>query len=250
MKQPRTAQTSPGHLLTSSTEKRNTKSNESSHTDNSDDQNGCNISSNGKDTQWKGYPESDNTWEPADQVHAPEIIKHYQSAGGHQSSAAHLQSAIKKEHQSAPLYSHIKTLKTLPHLSIECPTIFLAFPSNAFQKISPFKTSLPSNAPNTTSTPPNRAPTASSASATSSAPTTYQYIAGIVNCPTAPFITVTSPCRISLTMTLQNPPAPQATEDPCYDTTGSSGQHGFVRRLCDPRDDTKSFGPSVGSFVL
>ncbi len=38
--------------------------------------------------KWKGYPESDNTWEPADQVHAPEIIKHYQSAGQHQSSAA------------------------------------------------------------------------------------------------------------------------------------------------------------------
>jgi len=31
-------------------EKRNTKSNESSHTDNLDDQNGFNISSNGKDT--------------------------------------------------------------------------------------------------------------------------------------------------------------------------------------------------------
>src|SRR6266446_2635740 len=50
MKQLRTVQTSPDHLLTSSMEKRNTKSNESSHTDNSDDQNGCNISSNGRDT--------------------------------------------------------------------------------------------------------------------------------------------------------------------------------------------------------
>ncbi len=50
MKQLRTVQTSPDHPLTSSMEKRNTKLNESSHTDNSDDQNGCNISSNGKDT--------------------------------------------------------------------------------------------------------------------------------------------------------------------------------------------------------
>src|SRR6266404_7767316 len=50
MKQLRTVQTSPDHLLTLSTEKRNTKLNESSHTDNSDDQNGCNISSSGKDT--------------------------------------------------------------------------------------------------------------------------------------------------------------------------------------------------------
>src|SRR6266403_1871062 len=50
MKQLRTVQTSPDHLLTSSTEKRNMKLNELSHTDNSDDQNGCNTSSNGKDT--------------------------------------------------------------------------------------------------------------------------------------------------------------------------------------------------------
>src|SRR6266704_2789696 len=27
--------------------------------------------------KWKGYPESDNTWEPADQVHAPELVKAY-----------------------------------------------------------------------------------------------------------------------------------------------------------------------------
>src|SRR6266567_694451 len=27
--------------------------------------------------KWKGYPESDNTWEPADQVHAPELVKVY-----------------------------------------------------------------------------------------------------------------------------------------------------------------------------
>jgi hypothetical protein len=27
--------------------------------------------------KWKGYPESDNTWEPSDQVHAPELIKEY-----------------------------------------------------------------------------------------------------------------------------------------------------------------------------
>ena len=27
--------------------------------------------------KWKGYPESDNTWEPHDQVHAPELLKTY-----------------------------------------------------------------------------------------------------------------------------------------------------------------------------
>jgi len=50
MKQWRMAQTSPNHLLTSLMEKKNTKLNGSSHTDSSDDQNGFNISSNGRDT--------------------------------------------------------------------------------------------------------------------------------------------------------------------------------------------------------
>src|SRR6266403_3849967 len=50
MKQLRTVQTLPDHPLTSLTEKRNTKSNGLSHTDNSDDQNDSNISSNGRDT--------------------------------------------------------------------------------------------------------------------------------------------------------------------------------------------------------
>src|SRR6266481_5924549 len=170
--------------------------------------------------KWKGYPESDNTWEPADQVHAPDLIKHYQSARTHQSSAAHhqssvarLQSAIRKTYQSAPPQTCIKTPEVSPHLSIECPTIFPASLSNAFQKTFPLKNLLPSNAPNTTSTPPNPALIASSASGTSSAPTTYQYIAGIVNSPTAPFITATSPCRISLAMSPQRP-TPPATEDP------------------------------------
>ena len=27
--------------------------------------------------KWKGYPESDNTWEPADQIHAPDLVKEY-----------------------------------------------------------------------------------------------------------------------------------------------------------------------------
>src|SRR5260370_22636590 len=27
--------------------------------------------------KWKGYPEANNTWEPADQVHAPHLIKAY-----------------------------------------------------------------------------------------------------------------------------------------------------------------------------
>src|SRR6266404_8870872 len=50
MKRLRTAQTSPDRPLTLLMGKKSTKSNESSHTDNSDDRSGCNISSNGRDT--------------------------------------------------------------------------------------------------------------------------------------------------------------------------------------------------------
>jgi hypothetical protein len=30
--------------------------------------------------KWAGYPKSDNTWEDADQIHAPDLIKLYHSA--------------------------------------------------------------------------------------------------------------------------------------------------------------------------
>ncbi len=50
MKQPRMVQTSPGHPPTLSMGRKNTKLNESSHTNNSDDQKDFNISSNGRDT--------------------------------------------------------------------------------------------------------------------------------------------------------------------------------------------------------
>src|SRR6266478_4378715 len=36
--------------------------------------------------KWRGYPESDNSWEPADQVHAPDLVKHYHSAAKDQSA--------------------------------------------------------------------------------------------------------------------------------------------------------------------
>src|SRR6266478_3988983 len=36
--------------------------------------------------KWKGYPESDNSWEPADQMHAPDLVKRYQSAAKDQSA--------------------------------------------------------------------------------------------------------------------------------------------------------------------
>src|SRR6266436_4559158 len=157
--------------------------------------------------KWKGYPKSNNTWEPADQVHAPTLIKHYQSA-------AHHQSATNSAHQSALSPWCIKTLQVDLQNPIECPMIFPTSLLNNSQKTFLSKSSPPSNSPSMTSTPPNPARTVSFASATSSAQPTYQYITGIVNSPTAPFITATRACRISLAMTPQNPLALPSTEDP------------------------------------
>src|SRR6266478_4932778 len=56
--------------------------------------------------KWKGYPESDNSWEPADQVHAPDLVKRYHSAAKDQ-SAAH--SAVKD--QSAPQITPYQSMK-------------------------------------------------------------------------------------------------------------------------------------------
>ena len=45
--------------------------------------------------KWKGYPESDNTWEPASQVHAPDLIKSYQKSNALEIRSYLLQSAQK-----------------------------------------------------------------------------------------------------------------------------------------------------------
>src|SRR6266403_5208474 len=44
--------------------------------------------------KWKGYPESDNSWEPADQVHAPDLVKCYHSTAKDQSA---IYSAVKDQ---------------------------------------------------------------------------------------------------------------------------------------------------------
>jgi hypothetical protein len=42
--------------------------------------------------KWKGYPDSDNTWEPATQIHTPDLIKQYQTQ--HRSSIKTLQMMV------------------------------------------------------------------------------------------------------------------------------------------------------------
>jgi len=52
--------------------KKNTKLSASSATDSKGDQKTLHYL-----IKWLGYPDSDNTWEPAHQIHAPEMIKAY-----------------------------------------------------------------------------------------------------------------------------------------------------------------------------
>jgi hypothetical protein len=51
--------------------------------------------------KWKGYPESDNTWEPANQVHAPQLVKQYH-ARRPQTTIKTLLLESRRNHHSSP----------------------------------------------------------------------------------------------------------------------------------------------------
>src|SRR6266404_2296591 len=126
-------------------------------------------------------------------MHAPDLIKHYRSATKNQSAiktAAKDQSAIKTPYQSmegeqsATKGKDLKGMQSTLQKHIECLTIFPASLSNNSLKTFLSNSSLPSNIPNMTSTPPSLAPTVSSASDISSVPNTSLTIAGTVNSTT------------------------------------------------------------------
>src|SRR6266403_2578184 len=158
--------------------------------------------------KWKGYPESDNSWEPADQVHAPDLVKHYHSAVKDQSanfSAARDQSDIQtkpyqsaKEEQSAIKTKSIKGKQSALQRRIECLTIFPASLSNNSLRTFLSNSSPLLNVPSTTLTPLTPALTVSSVSVTNLAPHTSSNIAGTASSTTVPFTIPTETC----------PPAP------------------------------------------
>src|SRR6266436_5267010 len=165
--------------------------------------------------KWKGYPESDNSWEPADQVHAPDLIKHYRSTAKNQSAiktAAKDQSAIKtpyqsmEEKQSAAKEKELKGTRSTLQKCIEYPTISPTSLSNASLKTFLSNSSLPSNDPSTTLIPLNPVLTVSSASDTNSAPHISLSTAGTASSTTAPFTTGTEACPTPPSMPLPNPP--------------------------------------------
>ncbi len=141
--------------------------------------------------KWKGYLESDNIWEPTDQVHALQIIKHYQSAVCHQSAA-------RSTHQSAILPTHIRTLQVKPQTPIECPMILPAFLPNAYQQTSLLKNLPCSNNPSSTSTLLNQDHSASFASIIRLAPHTPSNIPTTARSTTAP--TTARLCQTALAM--------------------------------------------------
>src|SRR5579863_6014535 len=63
--------------------------------------------------KWKGYPESDNTWEPADQVHAPDLIKAYHRRHQLEHIKASTTAPVPPTH-SSPTWSRSSVLSSAP----------------------------------------------------------------------------------------------------------------------------------------
>src|SRR5579863_6168227 len=63
--------------------------------------------------KWKGYPESDNTWEPADQVHAPDLVKAYHQRHRLEHIKASTTALLSSTH-SSPIWSRSSVLSFAP----------------------------------------------------------------------------------------------------------------------------------------
>ncbi len=149
------------------------------------------------------HPKSNNTWEPADQVHTPQLIHHYQSTAPHQSSIK--EGCVKPYqstgmNQSAATIRHLKEGQPTLQSHIECPMIFPASLSNTSLKTFLSNSSLPSNTSNTTLTPLSHTPLASSVSTISLAPNMSLTIGGIANSTTAHSTTPTKACPMPQSM--------------------------------------------------
>src|SRR5579863_5686676 len=99
--------------------------------------------------KWKGYPESDNTWEPADQVHALDLVKAYHQRHRLEHIKASTTALLSSTH-SSPIWSRSSGLSFAPPPTL--PTNLLS------SNLSPGLTS-------PTSTPSSTASTAESATA-------------------------------------------------------------------------------------
>src|SRR6266850_2141241 len=79
--------------------------------------------------KWKGYPESDNTWEPVEQLHAPQLLKDYHSRHP-LTSIKTLLTQRRKEHPLFP-FSPLQSWNSIPTatLTSEFPHLSLTHPA-------------------------------------------------------------------------------------------------------------------------
>jgi hypothetical protein len=97
--------------------------------------------------KWKGYPHVDNTWEPADQVHAPALVKSY-----------HKRRPLTQPHKRRGLKTRTTILP--PHPKSPCPTRpYTSLPPKASPNTSPPCPLSPMPPLKRSSSPPQGTPT-------------------------------------------------------------------------------------------
>ena len=105
--------------------------------------------------KWQGYPRSDNTWEPADQVYTPDLLQEYHK---HQP----LESIKGKQKPLAKTTIHTITLSQLPTITPQWPSPLLCSQSSSSvtsnMSQSPSLTSLLTPPHTPTLYPPTRSP--------------------------------------------------------------------------------------------
>jgi hypothetical protein len=142
--------------------------------------------------KWKGYPESDNIWEPADHVRAPQLIKQYEWCQGSNIKATQVQPL-----HHPPNWGTADILaSTLSQRGLLPFTLTL---HHSYEALYTPHTPSPSSSPNV-STGPNHTSSPPLEHATS--PTSTHWKPSIsVRTLTAPHITETCPMRPSICQT-------------------------------------------------
>jgi hypothetical protein len=97
--------------------------------------------------KWKGYPHADNTWEPADQVHAPALVKSY-----------HERRPLAQPHKRRGLRARVTILS--PHSKLSCLTrSSISPPSRTTTSMSLPRPPTPMPPPRPSTSPPREPPT-------------------------------------------------------------------------------------------
>jgi hypothetical protein len=151
--------------------------------------------------KWKGYPESDNTWEPADQVHAPELLKGYHRKNPLNSikgRRSHLQEACPIPHFASENSSSNRDSLILSSLT--------ALPKTYHPTLVPCQSS--KEIPSLTSSPANPSTTSPSSTSTSSPSRTASSISTSAETIPAHSTLLTKECPITVSTCLPSPQPP------------------------------------------